>query len=450
MKGKIIFTCENYEKEERPIFPAVLAQGVKQLNVSEETVNNYCKFGVAITPSSCYELSLLEPEKRTKLLKQIYSKDGLGLSTGRICIASSDYSPEIYSYDDVAFDTELKHFSIERDEQYVIPMIKEILEINPDLYLYASPWSPPYWMKTGESMCGGYMRDKYLDCYADYIIKFINAYAKHGIKISAVTPQNEPETQQLGNMPACIWHPETEAKFIKILKKKFIENNLNVEVWMLDHSFGYVNRVQWLLDNCEDLEKYCNGAAFHYYDGSIEQTKVLIEKYPNLHLHFTEGGPRLNDHYDTDWCKWGIMILKALQTGYKSFTGWNLMLDELGGPNVGPFMKTCGGLVTNNHQTDELKYSGQYKAFSHIVPFIKPNSKIYSISGDKKFAMVISSYPNRLQNVEGIVIDNQDGKLITILVNPNNQNLQTQISLGGKLWYIELQADSISTVTIEV
>ena len=173
MRGKCYFTSCDYQNEYREIFPSLPAPGAETIKVSDKFTSGFLGFGVAITPSSCYELSLMDAEERRALLRQIYTKEGIGLSVARLCIASSDYSPEIYSYDDVEGDVELRHFSIERDERYVLPMIKEILEINPDLYIFASPWSPPYWMKTGGCMCGGYMRDEYLDCYADYIIKFI-------------------------------------------------------------------------------------------------------------------------------------------------------------------------------------------------------------------------------------------------------------------------------------
>ena len=448
MNGKITFTCKDHFKSVNRIFPTLPMNGATRLHVSDKYTTGFYGFGLALTPSTCYELSLMEASERKEFLRHIYSKDGLGLSVGRICIGSCDYSPEIYSYDDVAFDTELKHFSIERDEAYVIPMIKEILEINPDIYLFASPWSPPYWMKTGGSMCGGYMRDIYLDCYGDYIVKFIKAYAEHGIRISAVTPQNETSTQQSAKMPACIWHPETEAKFISILSDKFKQNGLDVKLWMYDHNFNDTERVLWSLENCEGLSDNCSGVAFHYYEGTIEQTAIVKEKYPNLNLHFTEGGPRLTQNYDCDWCKWGLMISKAIKVGYSSFTGWNLMLNEFGGPNVGPYIGVCGGFVTLDSRTNELVYSGQYKAYSHIVPFITPKSKLYSISVDETFDMCISSYPSCDKKIEGVLIDNSDGKKIAVLVNPNTHGIQTQIEIAGKLWYVELLADSIATLEI--
>ena len=447
MNGKMRFTDKTHSLCERDVSTSQYVPGAVTLKLSNNSHSRFIGLGAAITPSSCYELCLMEPSERRELLHHIYSKEGIGLSVGRICIGSSDYSPELYSYDDVENDITLEHFSIERDERYIIPILKEIIEINPDIYLFASPWSPPGWMKTGGCMCGGYMRDKYVNCYADYIIKFIKAYAEKGIKISAITSQNEPETQQNGRMPACIWHPETEARFIKLLHQRIAEESLNVKIWMYDHNFNGTDRVLWSLKNCEGLSKDCDGVAFHYYAGTIEQTKAVKEAYPSLSLHFTEGGPRLTDHYDTDWCKWGLMIIKALKAGYSSFTGWNLMLDETGGPNIGPFLGKCGGLITRDSRSGEITYSGQYKAFSHIAPNITSDVQIYPISTSDDYNLNMSSYPKYPREIEGILIENKEGKKVIVLVNPNEYGCQAQIEVDGKLWYAELYADSICTIT---
>ena len=448
MKAIRTFTSKDHFHSKREVFPSLPVPAAARLSVSENYNDGFMGFGVAITPSSCYELSLMEQGERDAFLRKIYSKEGLGLSVARVCIGSSDYSPEIYSYDDTPFDTELSDFSVKRDERYVIPMIKEILKINPDLYIFASPWSPPFWMKTGGKMCGGYMRDKYLEVYADYIVKFIESYAEYGIKISALTPQNETNTQQAGRMPACVWHPETEAKFIVMLKDALKKAALDVKVWMYDHNFEDVDRVVWSLENCEGLMESCDGVAFHYYGGTVEQTAEVKRKFPQIPLHFTEGGPRLTDHYDSDFCKWGLMAVKALKCGYSSFTGWNLILDELGGPNVGPFIGICGGLVTRDSESGEITFSGQYKAFSHISGFITPESKIHSIILDKSFNQRICAYPENTREIEGVIIENPDGKIFAVIVNPNDRAIQTQLEIGGELFYLELYADSISTVEI--
>lgn len=445
MKALQLFTDQNHYMSKVEIFPALYVSRANTLRISEQSVTGFKGIGVAITGASCYELSLMEPEERQELLEKIYTKKGLGLSIGRLSIGASDYSAEIYSYDDVPFDVELKHFSIERDEKYIIPIIKQILEINPDLHLFASPWSPPGWMKTGGNMCGGYMREEFLECYAEYFVKYIQAYAEKGIKISAITPQNEPNTQQKGYMTACIWHPELEAKFVKILKQKFIENGIETKIWMYDHNFADTDRVLWQLDNTEGLKEAADGVAFHYYEGVIEETLKLKEAYPDLPLHFSEAGPRLYDNYDVDWCKWGVMITKALQCGYSSFTGWNLMLNETGGPNIGPFL--CGGMITRNNDTGELTYSGQYKAFEHIAKYINEESKISPICVGKEYDMPMHSYPQINRKIEGFCIENKEEKIL-VLINPNDTKRQTQIFLNDTWWYMELTPESISTVFI--
>jgi len=440
------YTDKTAQMNIREVFPTLTVPGAVHASpTSKPSTTGVYGFGVAITPASCYLLSKMEPEKRTEFLRYVYGRDGLNLSVARLCVGSSDYSAELYSYDDVPFDTELKHFSVARDEVYVIPMIREILKIRPDLYLYSSPWSPPAWMKTGNSMCGGHMREKYVDCYADYYIKFLEAYAAHGIHISALTPQNEPETHQSGKMPACIWHPELEAKFIQILRRKLDEKGMDVKIWLWDYRFTGVDRVLWSLEEIEGLAKACTGIGFHYYDGKIEQTLVLRERYPELELHFTEGGPRLYDHYDNDWCKWGIMMAKAMRCGYRSFTGWNLLLDETGGPNIGPYF--CGGLATKNSLTGELTYSGQSKAMAHIAPYVTPESEIYPLITDEVTCTPMFKYPKSIALMEGFLIRNKD-QAVCVMINPDSDKKQVCLSVDDKTWYVELLPDTISTVIL--
>lgn len=152
------------------------------------------------------------------------------------------------------------------------------------------------------------------------------------------------------------------------------------------------------------------------------------------------------DNYATDWCKWGIMMAKTLNHGYLTFMGWNLLLDEMGGPNIGPFF--CGGLATLNSQTGELTYSGQYRALRHFSGFIKKNAKIYPASVDIQ-GMAIGSYPNNKINVECCAAENEDGSLVLQIINPNDSKAQLRYSYDGKLWYIESLTNSISTVVFE-
>lgn len=445
-----MFTTNNCgEFTEREVFESEVLFGA--VTATEETENKSTGFsgcGVAITGSSCYNLSQMEPEERRQLLRFLYTEEGLNFGVGRISIGASDYSAELYTYCDTPYDTELKNFSVERDKNYIIPIIKEILEIKPEIKLLASPWSPPGWMKTGGSIGGGYMRDRYIDCYTEYFVKFIKAYEAEGIPIYAVTPQNEPQTAQNGHMPACVWHPDTEAVFIQQLRKKFDLHGINTKIWCHDHNFyDAAGRVEWCFKEYPELHTACDGIAFHYYEGSIDQTAYLKKKYPELTLEFTEGGPRLYENYSTDWCKWGLMVIKALNYGYSSFTGWNLMLDETGGPNVGPFF--CGGLVTRNSSDGALSYSGQYKALRHFAG-ITPESEIYPLTLSP-IGPWISCYPSGdAFTSAGCAVKNSDGTTQLIIVNPSKQNkLQLQYSHKGKTVYAELLPDTLATVVLE-
>lgn len=444
--NKIIMTNDYGEKIEKPIYSGVNLSGILTATKKDSVNENFGGFGVALTGSSCYNLSLMEKSERAALFQSIYGKDGIGLSVARLTIGASDYSAEIYSYDDVTDDTALKHFSIAKDMKYIVPIVKEIIDINPDIKFFASPWSPPAWMKTEGSMGGGFMRRKYIECYADYFVKYIEAYKEQGITVSAVTPQNEAETTQQGKMTACMWHPELEAEFAIILKEKFVKKGIETKIWFYDHNFNGIGRVMWCLQEYPELVSALDGIAFHYYGGGVEQTRVLKEKYPKLKLHFTEGGPRLYDNYATDYCKWTLMMIKALSSGYSSFTGWNLMLDETGGPNVGPFF--CGGLVTRNSQSGELSYSGQYKAFAHLAPYITENSEIFPLDINDQWDEMFIYNGKREFTVEGLLIKNNDKETL-VFVNPKDSKAQIQYEKEGKWYYIELLPKTVATVIFE-
>lgn len=448
MKATLYTTDEkNGFSQKRLFYNNKKMDAICTVMVSDNPINkSFSGFGVAITGASCYELSTMSEEARDKFLSDIYGPDGINLSVGRLSIGSSDYSADVYSYCDKENDIELESFSIERDKEYIIPMIKEILKHNPNMKLFASPWSPPGWMKTEGSMCGGYMKWEYIDCYADYIIKYLQAYKKEGIEISAITPQNEPETQQVGYMPACIWHPDIEAKFVEVLRKKMTASGMNTEIWLFDHNFSGWKRVLYQLKNNPNLINDCNAIAFHYYDGTVEMIDKLKAEYPNIKWNFTEGGPRLYDNYDSDWCKWSIMMSKSLNIGCDSFTGWNLMLDENGGPNIGPFF--CGGLATLNSQTGELTYSGQYKAFKHFSKFIKPGASIYPVTVDN-YNLSMSAFPKTMVVIEGTAAQNKDGSHVLQLANANSSKVQAQYYYDGKWWYIELMPNTTATVVFK-
>lgn len=447
MKVTRYTTNFNYKLRKEPAFAAACEFAAAQQVIADE--NDFVEakgYGVALTGASCYELSIMDPAERKALLTKIYGKDGLNFSIARLPIGSCDYSAELYTYDDVPGDVELKHFSIEKDRAYILPMIKEILEIRPDLKFYASPWSPPGWMKTGGLICGGWMRSKYIDVYADYIIKYIEAYEAEGIHISALTPQNEPDVDQWGKFPACIWTPDQEAEYIFTLSKKLKAKGMEVDIWFHDHNFLGWRRPYWMLQEYPELLNCCSSVAFHYYTGCMEMIDKIKEDFPAISFQFTEGGPRINDCYDTDWCKWASIMAMAHNHGFESFTGWNLLLDEEGRPNIGHC--PCGGLVTLNSQDGELSYSGQYMAFEHFSRFIKNGARIYK-SHVHNEGLSVTNFNKLKHELVSCVAENPDGSRVVTVVNPNNERRQVQYFYEGEWWYFDLTPNSVNTLVFE-
>ena len=439
-----IYTTDNYGfMREREAFPsAERLGGVLTLTVDEAATNAGFKgFGVALTGSSCYVLSRMSDEARADLLEKIYGKDGIGLSVARLTIGSSDYSPEVYCYED-----ENGNFTIEKDRAYVLTVVREVASKYRDVRFFASPWSPPGRMKTGGSMFGGFMREKFVPEYVDYMLNYIDAYAREGVKISAITVQNEVETDQSGKSAACYWHPETEAKFAVDFAQKQSARAEKVKIMILDHNYSLYNRVIWQYENCPGLLEVAPSVAFHYYSGGVDMVEKVTSRFPEVEWHFTEGGPRLHGTYDNDWCKWGKVMSESLNRGAKSFTGWNLALDEAGSPNVGPF--ACGGLVTVNSTDGAISYSGQYRAFDHFSRFIKRGASILksAIEGEDYGTY---SFPATRTAPETCVAKNADGSVVFEIVNPDSEKRQVQFFFRGSWWYVECLANSINTVVFK-
>src|SRR5580704_5923979 len=297
--------------------------------------------GADFTDAACYTFSRLDPSAREQLFREMFHPSEMGLNVCRTCIGASDYSREVFSYDEGDPDPEMTRFSIAHDQAYVLPMLREARKANPDLFLFSSPWSPPGWMKAGGSMLGGSMRQKYFDSYAHYFLKFLQAYASEGVSIQAGTSQNEVDTDQDGRMPACLWGQEYEIGFVKNHLGPLLKaNNIPTEIWLLDHNYNLWGRAICELDDPE-LRKYANAIAWHGYVGEAEMMSKVHDAHPDAQMYWTEGGPDITSpRYATDWADWGHTFTGALRNWCQSVTGWNLALDEKGRPNIGPF--PCG------------------------------------------------------------------------------------------------------------
>ena len=397
-----------------------------------QTFQSILGFGGAFTDSSCYLLNQMEPEARQKLLAELVGPDGLRLSVGRTCIGSSDYARDAYSFDDGADpDPELKRFSIAHDRDYILPMLRAAQSANPEMFYFSAPWSPPGWMKAGGSLLGGSMRKHYFASYAEYFVKFLEAYQAEGIKIRAVTTQNEVDTDQDGRMPAALWGQEYEAGFIKEFLGPALERaSLDTKIWLLDHNYDLWGRV---LDELRDpaVFKYVDGVAWHPYVGTPDAMTRVHDAFPSKHAYWTEGGPDISHpDYATDWTKWSSTFAQILKNWTRCIVSWNLVLDEKGSPNIGPF--ACGGVVTVDSKSREITRSGQYWAFAHYSKVIQRGAQVIASHGE-------------FTDLEHVALKNANGSYVLVV---SNQGAERQISCRfvGQGLELKLPHDSVTTL----
>lgn len=390
-------------------------------------------FGGAFTDSSCYLLSRMDSASRQKLLNDLLGRDGLRMSVCRTCIGSSDYSLSAYSFDDTTEpDPDLNHFSIDHDKAYILPMLRAAQQSNPDLFLFSAPWSPPGWMKANKSLLGGSMRNHYFASYAQYFVKFIEGYRDNGVKISAVTSQNEVDTDQDGRMPAALWGQEYEINFVKgYLGPALQQASLDAKIWILDHNYNLAGRV---IDELEDpdLFRYVDGVAWHGYYGDVSAMTRVHNAFPSKHAYFTEGGPDISQpDYATDWAKWAVTFAGILKNWARCIVSWNLILDENGRPNIGPFQ--CGGVVTLNSKTGAITQSGQYWAFAHFSKVVDRGAYVLSTKGT-------------LPGIDHVAFQNPDGGYVLVIGNQTDAR-QVHCRIGGNATTLDLPAKSVITLS---
>jgi glucosylceramidase len=398
-----------------------------------QTYQEMLGFGAAFTDAACYTFHQLDPGPREQLFHELFHPSEMGLSVCRTCIGSSDYSRTVYSFDEGDPDPDLKRFSIDHDREYILPILRLGRQVNPDLFLFSSPWSPPGWMKSTGSMLGGTLHKKYYGPYATHFVKFLQAYAAAGVPVNAVTVQNEVDTDQDSNMPACLWGQEYEVEFVaRHLGPQFEKNGISTKIWIIDHNYNLWGRAICELDEPE-MNKYVDGVAWHGYLGTPDAMTRVHEAHPEKHAYWTEGGPAYTDPgYLTDWTKWSAMYAGILRNWARCITGWNLALDEHGKPNIGPF--SCGGMVTVHSQTKEITRSGQYWAFAHYSRAIRRGAKRFESRG-------------AMEDGTHVAFANPDGSKAVVLTNAGAAEKKVRLLLAGKVAEVTLPGDAVATLT---
>jgi glucosylceramidase len=388
-------------------------------------------FGAAFTDAACYTLNRLSLSAREELFHAIFHPSEMGFSVCRLCIGASDYSTALYSYDDGDVDAELKRFSIDHDRAYILPILREVRKVNPELFLLASPWSPPGWMKANGSMLGGSMRRQYMPSYANYFLKFLQAYEAEGVPIQAITIQNEVDTDQDGRMPACIWPQEYEADFVsKHLGPLLQRSGVKTQICLIDHNYNLWGRALAELET-PGVRDYASAIAWHGYLGQPEWMDRVHKIYPDMDMYWTEGGPEYTSpNYASDWADWSTTFTAILRNGCRSVTAWNLALDERGRPNIGPF--NCGGVVTVDSESAAIKYSGQFRAFAQYSRFIPRGARRFDSQ-------------STLKDVHHAAFEAPSGQRSLVLTNPGGAK-NCELRLGEHFVAVGLSNNSVTSL----
>ena len=387
-------------------YPAVEALDIDAAKEKHE----FLALGASLTDASAWVLANMPSEKREKLLRELFTPEGCNLGAVRLNIGASDYSTGLYSYDDTPGDVDMKNFSLARDDKFLVPMMNAVKALSPDVYVFASPWSPPGWMQTSGMRISGNLKDEFMPALANYFVKYVQGYAARGIAIDAVSPQNETMYDTEGQYPCCTYPAAQEGAFIRDhLAPAFRTAGIETKIWAHDHEpkAKGVKRVNELL-SLPGVEDVLDGIAWHCYGSPGDATNMVPVKaaHPKLRFFHTENGPHVVIKERTEWW-WSAKVFGMLQNGCEMFTTWNLCLDELGMPATGAHL--CGGFVVVDSASHDVTYSPQYRLFRHIGPFVRRGARVLDVEGSRDGTrLILFKNPNG----EYVLVVACDGTLV--------------------------------------
>jgi len=392
-------------------------------------------FGASITDSSAWLIyHQLSPDQRSALMNSLFSpSSGIGLSYVRLPMGASDFALSMYTYDDMPAgqsDPNLDFFSIDHDRPYIIPVIQQAQDINPQLKFMASPWSAPAWMKQTRVLTGSILLPSNYQTYANYFVKFIQAYQAEGIPIHAVTLQNEPYYTN-PTYPTMFMKWSEQAAFVKgYLGPTFANAGLNTKILVWDHNWGNFDYVLMILGDSAALP-FIAGSAWHCYRGAPEMQSLVHDAYPDKDIYFNEcsgGGPGPFAH-DLVW-DMRIWVIGAIRNWAKTVVLWNLALDENHGPRIGG-CDSCRGLVTLRSD-GAIDYNVEYYVLGHLGKFVTP--------GAHRIASSVVG-----QTVEAVAFLNPDDTLALIALNPDDAPTTFDAQWSGRYFSYTLPAQSAAT-----
>jgi glucosylceramidase len=395
--------------------------------------------GASLEATTCANISRLDPRRQDEVIERlVHPANGIGMNLMRICIGTSDFTGDPwYSYDDMPAgetDVPLARFSIEKDRAYILPVIKKALQKNPNLLFFASPWSPPGWMKSSGSMVGGRLLPQYYEAYAQYLVRFVQAYEAEGVPIYAITVQNEPgvdrEHEPKMAYPSSYYTGETERDFLKVLGPAFQRAGLKTRIWSYDHNFNETSRpgdegIDYPTKVLRDPEaaRHVGGVAFHFYVGQPSGMSVFHGRFPDVPIHFSEGS--------VYGARGALRLMDILRNWASSYNAWVTMIDENRGPNKGPFRASDTILKLNGNDLS-VTYRFDYYIYGQFMKFVQRGA-VRVDSGDLE------------KTFGSVAFRNPDGKVVLIVANAGDEPREFRIVSGDRAAPASLPGRAVAT-----
>ena len=437
--------------------------GSDELTISVDPSRRYQRmdgFGASITDSSASLLAGLDPAVRHRTMRDLFARNGLSFL--RQPMGASDFvdGPH-YTYDDVPSgrtDYRLRHFSIAHDKRQILPLLREALALNPKLKVMATPWSPPAWMKTNQSLIGGRLIDspRIYATYARYFVKFVKAYRRQGVPIYAVTVQNEPQNRNPSGYPGADMPVAQEAKLINELGPRLRRAGLRTKIFGYDHNWAEHPNDVATTPPGEDPEteyptkllntsagRWIAGTAFHCYAGDQARQTQLHDAFPGKGVWFTEcsGSHGATDppaQVFSDTLKWHArnISIGVPRNWAKTVVNWNLALDPAGGPHNGG-CDTCTGVVTVDGDT--VTRNAEYYTLGHLARFVQP--------GAERIASTSFGTTGWNGQIMDVAFRNRDGTTALVVHNENDDPRTFAVAEGGYAFEYTLPGGALATFT---
>lgn len=391
-------------------------------------------FGFALTGGSAMHIVRMSAPARAALLKELFETKGSGIGTSylRLSIGASDLNEKVFSYNDLPAgetDTAMKKFDLGPDRVDVIPVVKEILKINPKIKIMGSPWSPPVWMKTNGDTRGGSLKPEYYAAYAKYFVRYIQDMKKEGIIIDAITVQNEP--LHPGNNPSLLMLAPDMANFVKNnLGPAFAAAGIKTKIIVYDHNCDKPEYPISILDDPE-AKKYIDGSAFHLYGGTIDAMSKVHDAHPNRNLYFTEqwvGAPGnmkrdIGEHINK-------LIIGASRNWSRNVIEWNLASDPQWQPHTDRGgCDRCFGAITIDK--DNFKRNPAWYIVAHAAKYVRPGS--------------VRIASNMVNNLPNVAFRTPDKKTVLIVMNGGKEARSFAVESKGKQFEATLNPGAVAT-----